>query len=245
MNQFLSKHIHTKRNTEKKLHSWLNELRRRRNRRVEERRRISVWLLILLVLENIDRQMMHLIASLSTREDNSSELDTRLRPPPEKTVVPAFDISEHVRRDYASRRGEEHKEIMDGLTAADIQQIRDSHRQRPRIPGMPDRYSAEWPGVRMLLTHLSEGFLRKDAYTALKGIVPKDMRHWIEDCERCETGWKDLRMCMSATPDATIAAMRRAMWHAEQDKRRKVEEGEQNGAQILACEDLDLPLAPK
>lgn len=221
----------------------LEDQRRRRKRQEDEKRRIWAWVLLLVLLDNLDKQVKALIASFVDRPappPNPYQAPPKLK----KVKKEPFDIGDHIRRDYATRPGEEHLEIMDGLTATDIHQLRESHRPRLRIGGMPERYAHAWPHIWTLLDHLSYDCLRKDAMTAIKMSVPRSLHAWIDERATTVGGWRDIRMCRQTTPEATVGAMRRAAWQAEECRRQELAELEKSSRDRhnnSADEDIDDP----
>ncbi|MBY3387616.1 hypothetical protein ACC772_20095 [Rhizobium ruizarguesonis] len=131
--------------------------------------------------------------------------------------------------DRSTRYGEEHLEVVDGLTWNDIVALNRQHRPHlsPKftpIPGMPGRYIAEPVHVWTLLDHLHYEFLRKDAIAALKLIVDPTAHEWIDACASTSNGWKQLCYCRGRTPHATIAEFPRASERWREEQRREADE---------------------
>ncbi len=218
---------------------WLEEIRRRRKLRDNQKRRFWAWLLFIQALDNLDRQVKAFAVSLFARLTQPRRPS---HPNIKNKIVRTFDMDEHIRRDCASRPGEAHLEIMDGMTHLDIQELKDRH--RPRIPGLPARYDREWPHIWTLLDHLQYPWFRKDAIKALKMSTPRHVHAWVDECAMTNDGWKDIRKCRRETRDATVAAIQRVAWQAGADRLREIEEikkSMENRNQEMVNEDLSEP----
>lgn len=214
---------------------WRKWIRRRQMLQQRDRRRKWLLALLLWALELQPAQMFFV------------PLDPAPGPAPVKRLPvkksakcsdltaeddPRTDYERLYISDCSTRYGEEHQEVMDGLTYHDIVALQRINRPwlfpkfKP-IPGMPDRYKDEPVGIWTLLDHLQYDFLRSDAVKALKLLVDPGSHDWIDACAAGTQGnsWKDLRLyCKSRTPDATIQAFPRAAARWREEQRREAEE---------------------
>ncbi|PZM10168.1 hypothetical protein [Rhizobium tubonense] len=198
------------------LRLWLNDLRRRQMKGKRHRRR--KWLLALMLI--IFGQIARPFAMTPPQPLPAPSLKPRplMKKP---TRRKAFDLQEHVDRDYAPRTGEQAEELFDGLTSRDISQIR--YEARPVIPGLPERYGKEWPHLFTLLDHLQYPFARQDAITVIKKMVSPAIHDWIDSSVE-EDGGKAIRRCRSKSPEETLAAMPRAASQWREQLRRDAEQ---------------------
>jgi hypothetical protein len=212
---------------------YIQDLRRRQMQ--AERDRLRRWLIALLLtlLESKPMQAffpVHFVAA-DPPEQKRQPKPPRKSDEKSETVDTRTDDERRYLYDYATRRGEEHLEVYDGLTYADIVAYNRVHRPWlfPKfvpIPGMPKRYADEPAHVWTLLFEMQYPHARDEAIAALKLIVDPSSHDWISACAKGagDLTWKDLRKCWSRTPDATLYEFPRYAERWREDLRREAEE---------------------
>ncbi|MBO9135152.1 hypothetical protein J5289_21720 [Rhizobium sp. B230/85] len=219
--QILKEEARKKRRAEHRWLQYLEDIEQRKKQYERERRRLALLLIILLIIFSAPIKPVFIriysaqvplalppSRSLKKNERHSSE----------------FDYTLHIERDFAPRYGEENLEIMDGLTADDVAQIRRQHQPpKVKIPGMPDRYADEWPHPHTLLDHLQHDFFRADAIAALKKITPAHVHDWLDQAAIGD-GWKALRLSRQKTKEETLATMPLEAARWREDLKREAEE---------------------
>lgn len=213
----------------------LAELRRRREQAERDRKRRLRWLITLwlMFLESIPTPTFFAVNFVEAAPPEQKRQPKPSRKSEEKaeTVDTRTDDERRFLYDYATRRGEEHLEVYDGLTYADIVEYNKIHRPwlfpvfKP-IPGMPKRYADGPAHVWTLLFEMQYPHARDDAIAALKLIVDPSSHDWIDACSKGagDLTWKDLRKCRSRTPDATLYEFPRYAARWREEKRREAEE---------------------
>jgi hypothetical protein len=232
---------------------YLAELRRRREQAERDRKRRLLWLLMIWIsiLESIPTQSFfpaHFAAG-DKPEQKRQPKPSRKSEEKAEIVDTRTDDERRYLYDYATRRGEEHLEVYDGLTYADIVAYNKIHRPwlfpafKP-TPGMPKRYSSEPVHVWTLLFEMQYPHCRPDAIAALKLVVDPTAHDWINACEKEIDGlsYKNLRQCWSKTPEMTVYEFPRAAarWRVEQ--RREAEERKKEAKETLAADPKPLGL---
>jgi hypothetical protein len=203
---------------------WIYDLRRRQDSAKRDRaRRRRLLLLWLWVLELVSIRTLIRLPDPPLHETPPTTMSKRKV----KTTDVRSDDDRRFLFDYAPRHGEEAQEVFDGLTWSDIVALNRKHRPHlfPEFKPnerMPDRYKDAPVHVWTLLDHIGSDYHRKDAVTALKLLVDKDVREWIDACATGANGssWKDLRMCRRKTPSMTLLEFPRAaaQWREDQDR---------------------------
>lgn len=211
----------------------LEQLRLRRDQADRDRKKRLRWLIMM---------WLTILESVSTRSffpihfaDADLPVQKRQSKPPRKSEEQSeaadtrTDDERRYLYDYATRHGEEHLEVYDGLTYADIVAYNRVHRPWlfPKfvpIPGMPSRYADEPVHIWTLLNHIGSEYHRKNAITALKLVVSSEAHDWIEACAATDEGWKDLPKCRRRTPEMTIYEFPRAAARWREEQRREAEE---------------------
>ncbi|MCB2403558.1 hypothetical protein [Rhizobium ruizarguesonis] len=221
----------------------LEELRRRQMRAERDRRRRWLLALLLALLESKPMQVFFPVPFATPDPALPKQQPKPSRKSEEKTET-ADTRSDDERRylyDYSTRRGEEHLEVYDGLTYADIVEYNKVHRPWlfptfAPIPGMPERYANEQVHIWTLLDHIASEYHRKNAIAALKLIVNQDAHDWIDACAASDEGWKDLTKCRRRTPQMTTHEFPRsaARWREEQhqeaeERKREAKETPDSG----------------
>lgn len=222
------------RHAAKRWRRWLEELRRRKMQQDRDRRRRWLLALLLALLESKPVHAFstfHFAPQYPTQQERQPQMPRKS----EKKAHTADTISDYDRHylyDHRPRRGEEHLEIYDGLTYADIAAYNREHRPwlfpafKP-ISGMPDRYRDGPVHIWTLFDHFDSGYHRPAAIKALKLIVDTDCHDWIDACVREVGGltYKDLRReCRRRTPDQTLLEFPRAAARWREEQRREAEE---------------------
>lgn len=212
---------------------WIEDLRRRQMRAERDRRRRWLLTLLLALLESKPVQTffpVHFPAADPPQQKRQPQPSRKSKGKSE-AVDMRTDDERRFLYDYATRRGEEHLEVYDGLTYADIVEYNKIHRPWlfPKfvpIPGMPKRYSREPVHIWTLLDHIGSDYHRRGAIIALKLITDKSAHDWISACAKGvgDLTWKDLRKCRSRTPDATLYEFPRYAERWREEQRREVEE---------------------
>lgn len=225
---------------------WIEDLRRRRMQAEQDRRKKWLLLLLLWALESKPVQ------ALFALPDSAPQPGPAKRSPARKSAKsndlaaeddPRTDYERLYMSDYSTRFGEEHLQVMDGLTWADIVALNRIHRpwlfpKFEPVPGMPTRYTSPEmkPHIWTLLDHLKSDYHRSDAFLALKLVVDKEAHDWIDACAISYGGWKNLCAIRQRTPNATIAEFPRAAarWRSEnrveaKERKREAEETLDNG----------------
>jgi hypothetical protein len=211
----------------------LEELRRRQQQLERDRRRRWLLALLLALLESKPMQLVFPVHFAAPYPALPKQQSSRPRKSEEKseTADTSTDDERRYLYDYATRRGEEHLEVYDGLTYADIVAYNRVHRPWlfPKfvpIPGMPKRYADEPAHVWTLLFEMQYPHARDEAIAALKLIVDPSSHDWISACAKGagDLTWKDLRKCWSRTPDATRYEFPRYAERWREDLRREAEE---------------------
>jgi hypothetical protein len=215
---------------------WIEDLRRRQQRNERDRRRKLLLALLLALLESKPVQAFFPVGFAAQDPARQNRQARPARKLAKNSDLGAEDDqrTDYERiylSDYSPRFGEEHLEVMDGLTWNDIIAL---HRQyRPHlfpkftpVPGMPKRYADEAVHIWTLLDHLQYDFLRNDAIKALKLLVDPGSHEWIDTCANGAQGnsWKNLRYCRGRTPDMTLAEFPRAANRWREEQRREAEE---------------------
>jgi hypothetical protein len=224
----------------KRWRKWIEDLRRRQQRQEGDRRRR--WLLTLL-LALLESKPIQWFFPVHFAEAHPPEQKRQPQPPTksEEKITTADTRTDDERRylyDYAPRRGEEHLEVYDGLTWADIVEYNKIHRPWlfpafTPIPGMPDRYKDEPVHIWTLLDHIGSEYHRKNAIVALKLIVNRDAHDWIDACAATDEGWKDLPKCRRRTPEMTAYEFPRTAARWREDQRREAEERKREAKEML------------
>lgn len=223
-----------RRRAAERLRKWNEDLRRRKMQQQDrDRRRRWLIALLLTLLEFKPVQMFFPVhfAQAVPPEQKRQPKPSRKSEEKAETVDTRTDDERRFLYDYATRRGEEHLEVYDGLTYADIVEYNKIHRPwlfpvfKP-IPGMPKRYADEPTHVWTLLFEMQYPHARDEAIAALKLIVDPSSHDWIDACSKGAGNltWKDLRKCRSRTPDATLYEFPRYAARWREDQRREAEE---------------------
>lgn len=233
--QMQEEHERKRRRATERFRRFLEDLRRRKMQQQDrDRRRRWLITLLLALLESKPMQMFFPIFAVAPdralpkpRPKASRKSDKK-----SETVDTRTDDERRFLYDYAPRHEEEHLEVYDGLTYADIVEYNRVHRPWlfpafTPIPGMPKRYSDEPVHVWTLLYEMQHPHARRDAIAALKRIVDHSSHDWINACEKEIDGlsYKDLRrQCMRRTPEATLYEFPRAAGRWREEQRREAEE---------------------
>ncbi|MBB2823276.1 UNVERIFIED_ORG: hypothetical protein GGD59_006582 [Rhizobium esperanzae] len=233
--QIRKKEASKRRSAAERFRRYIHDLRRRL-RLQDERDRRRKWLLVLLLalLESKPAQAFFPVV-FAEPDPTHQKREPQPTNKSEKRIAadnPRTDDERRYLYDYAPRRGEEHLEVYDGLTYADI--IANNKIHRPwlfpkfePIPGMPERYADGPVHIWTLLDHLGSDYHRPEAITALKLSVGVESRDWIDACAAEVDGltWKDLRrQCRRRTPEMTIYEFPRAAARWREERRREGEE---------------------
>jgi hypothetical protein len=225
------KNIRNRRRAAERFRRWIEDLRRRQMQAERDRHRRRLLALLLALLESKPVQMFFPVVFVVQAPAPPKQQPQPSRKSEEKTatVDTRSDDERRFLYDYATRRGEEHLEVYDGLTYADIVAYNRVHRPWlfPKfvpIPGMPDRYKDEPVHIWTLLDHIGSDYHRKNAIVALKLIVNRDAHDWIDACAATDDGWKDLTKCRRRTPEMTAYEFPRAAARWREDQRREAEE---------------------
>lgn len=231
----IQKEKERKRTAAERWQRHLVDLRRRREQAERDRKKRLRWLIImwLAILESIPTQLFFPVhfAAMDTHEQKRQPKPPRKSEEKSETADTRSDDERRFLYDYATRHGEEHLEVYDGLTHADIVKYNKIHRpwlfpKFEPVPGMPKRYASEPAHVWTLLYEMQHPHARGDAIAALKLTVDPVAHDWIDACEKeiGELSYKNLRRCWSRTPEMTLHEFPRAAARWREDQRREAEE---------------------